>query len=148
MHYEGNVMMWQGANRIQAETIDLDREKRDLVADGNVVIATCGSSPKGRTARRRTAAVPVLTVVHAPHLVYTEENRLAVYSGGVMLERPESASEVAASMHAFLADSGADSRLEKAFADGAVEIVPEVAARRITYTAPPSTANTIRPNRR
>ncbi len=30
----------------------------------------------------------MLTVVHAAHMVYTEENRLAVYTGGVTLERP------------------------------------------------------------
>ena len=37
IHYEGDVLMWQGANRIQADTVDLDREKRLLVADGHVV---------------------------------------------------------------------------------------------------------------
>ena len=37
LHYEGNVLMWQGANRIQGDVVDLDREKRILVADGNVV---------------------------------------------------------------------------------------------------------------
>ena len=36
IHYEGNVVMWQGANRILADTIDVDREKRSLTADGNV----------------------------------------------------------------------------------------------------------------
>ncbi len=34
VHYQGNAMMWQGANRIQADKIDLDRKKKDLVADG------------------------------------------------------------------------------------------------------------------
>ena len=42
---------------------------------------------QGRTAEEETA-VPVLTVVHAPHLVYTETNRLAVYTGGVTWTRP------------------------------------------------------------
>src|SRR5262249_62388005 len=37
VHYEGGAQMWQGANRIEANTIDLDREKRVLVADGKVV---------------------------------------------------------------------------------------------------------------
>ena len=37
LHYEGNVLMWQGANRIQADVVDLDRDKHMLVADGNVV---------------------------------------------------------------------------------------------------------------
>ena len=28
IHYEGGVTMWQGANRIQADTVDIDREKK------------------------------------------------------------------------------------------------------------------------
>jgi lipopolysaccharide export system protein LptA len=81
-------------------------------------------------------------VVHAAHLVYTEENRLAVYTGGVQLTRP-GLQVKGRELRAFLADSsanaganpvanaganagaksGSDSRLEKAFADGAVEIL-------------------------
>jgi lipopolysaccharide export system protein LptA len=37
LHYEGGAQMWQGANRIQGDTIDLDREKKTLTANGNVV---------------------------------------------------------------------------------------------------------------
>ena len=41
IHYEGDVHMWQGANRIQADVVDVDRnldpQKRTLVADGHVV---------------------------------------------------------------------------------------------------------------
>ncbi len=84
IHYEGDVAMRQGANRIQAGVIDVNREKRTLVADGNVV-TNLWEEPKGD---EKTSAAPVLTVVHAPHLVYTEENRLAVYTGGVLLRRP------------------------------------------------------------
>ena len=84
IHYEGNVTMWQGANRIQAAVIDVNREKRTLVADGNVV-TNLWEEPKDD---EKTPAAPVLTVVHASHLVYTDENRLAVYTGGVLLRRP------------------------------------------------------------
>ena len=161
IHYEGDVSMWQGANRIQASVIDLDREKRGLVADGNVVTnlweqpkdedskddpkpagqnqkasqqnpkAVQPNSKSGqqnqktgeqKTGEQKKSTAPVLTVVHAPHLVYTEANRLAVYSGGVTLNRP-GLNVKAKALQAFLAESGADSRLERAFADGAVEIV-------------------------
>jgi lipopolysaccharide export system protein LptA len=118
LHYEGNALMWQGANRIQAETIDLDREKKTLTADGHVV-TNLWEEPKDEEKKKTT--VPVLTEVHAPHLVYTDSNRLAVYSGGASLVRPNLQVK-SREIHAFLADSGADSRLEKAFADGAVEI--------------------------
>lgn len=118
IHYEGAVTMWQGANRIQAETVDLDRTKRTLVADQKVV-TNLWEEPKDE--EKQKGAVPVLTVVHAAHMNYTEENRLAVYTGGVLLNRP-GLQVKGKEIQAFLAESGADSRLEKAFADGAVEI--------------------------
>jgi len=60
-------------------------------------------------------------VVHAPHLVYTDGDRLASYSGGVELDRPDMRIK-SKELRAWLADSTADSRLDKAFADGAVEV--------------------------
>ena len=144
MHYEGNVLMWQGANRIQAETIDLDREKRTLVADGHVV-TNLWEEPKDD--QKKKGAVPVMTVVHAAHLAYTEENRLAIYTGGVTLERPN-LKEKSRDIHAWLtpaqqagtgpsagaSESGGDSRLDRAFADGAVEI-HQTSQEGITYNS-------------
>jgi lipopolysaccharide export system protein LptA len=144
IHYEGDVTMRQGANRIQAGVIDVNREKRTLVADGNVVTnlweepkdaSAPGSPAPGPDPRKPQAPLPapVLTVVHAPHLVYTEENRLADYTGGVLLRRP-GLQVKGKQLRAFLAESGADSRLEKAFADGAVEIVETAPDRTRTGT--------------
>jgi lipopolysaccharide export system protein LptA len=124
MHYEGDAIMRQGANRIQADTIDVDREKRTLVADRNVVTNLWEerkSDPRNAAQKQAPPAEPVLTVVHAAHLVYTEANRLAVYTGGVLLTRP-GLDVKAKEIRAFLADTGGDSRLEKAIADGAVQI--------------------------
>jgi lipopolysaccharide export system protein LptA len=119
MHYEGGVVMWQGANRITAETVDVDREKRSLIADRNVV-SSLWEEPKD--AEKKKTAAPVLTVVRAPRLVYTDADRLAVYTGGVDMKRP--GMHIASrELRTFLADSSADSRLEKAFADGGVRIV-------------------------
>jgi len=120
LHYEGNVLMWQGANRIQADTIDHDRDKRTLVADGHV-ITSLWEQPKDNSQKKKPGPA-VLTVVHAGHLMYTEADRLAVYSGGATMERPGMRVKCR-ELRAYLADSGADSRLEKAMADGAVEIV-------------------------
>jgi lipopolysaccharide export system protein LptA len=131
IHYEGGVAMWQGANRIQAETIDVNRGKHFVVADGNVV-SNLWEEPKDEAKKKATA--PVLTVVRAPHLVYTDTDRLAVYSGGVSLKRP--GMEVSSrELRAYLADSNADSRLEKAFADGGVQIVETSSGRTRTGTA-------------
>jgi lipopolysaccharide export system protein LptA len=127
IHYEGDVTMWQGANRIQANVIDVDREKRTLIADGHVVTNLWEQAkddpkpdPKNGSQKKKSAG-PILTVVHAPHLVYTEANRLAVYSGGVVLTRPN-LDVKATEIHAFLADASADSQLDKAIADGDVQI--------------------------
>ena len=37
IRYEGNALMWQGSNRLQADRIDIDREKGRLEANGNVL---------------------------------------------------------------------------------------------------------------
>jgi lipopolysaccharide export system protein LptA len=120
IRYEGGVNLWQGANRIQAETVDIDREqeKKVLVADGHVV-TNLWDEPKDE-AKKKTAT-PVLTEVRAGHMVYTEESRLTHYTGGVQLNRP-GLQVKGKELRAFLAESGADSRVEKAYADGAVEI--------------------------
>ena len=132
IHYQGNVLMWQGANRIQADVVDLDREKRTLVANGNVV-TDLWEQPKSDPDKSKdkpgakpgdkgkAAGPPVLTEVRAPHLEYTEADRLAYYSGGTTLKRPNL--EVKArEIHAYLSEAGSDSQLEKAIADGAVQI--------------------------
>ncbi|MGB9457738.1 MAG: LPS export ABC transporter periplasmic protein LptC [Bryobacteraceae bacterium] len=119
IHYEGGVVMWQGANRITADTVDVDREKRSLIADRNV-ISSLWEEPKDE--EKKKTATPVLTVVQARRLVYTDADRLAVYTGGVDLSRP-GMHITSRELRAVLADSTADSRLEKAFADGGVRIV-------------------------
>jgi lipopolysaccharide export system protein LptA len=134
--YQGNAQMWQGADKIQADKINLDRDKdhidkRGLVADGNV-ISTLWEQPKEEA--KKKGAVPVLTVVRAPHMVYTDQNRLAIYNGGVQLTRPNMKVK-SKDLRAYLADSSADSRLEKAYADGGVEIVQVAPDRTRTGTA-------------
>jgi lipopolysaccharide export system protein LptA len=118
LHYEGDVLMWQGANRIQADTVDLDRDKRTLIAEGHVV-TNLWEQPKDP--EKAKTAVPILTEVSAPHLVYTEADRQAVYTGGAFLKRPNLRVK-ARQIRAFLSAEGGDSSLDKAFADGAVEI--------------------------
>jgi lipopolysaccharide export system protein LptA len=133
MHYEGNAVMWQGANRIQADTIDEDRGT--LTANGNV-ISNLWEQPgdqKAGPGQKQAPAAAVLTVVHAQHLVYTDENRLAVYTGGVTLKRT-GLDVKSKELRAFMSEAGASSRLDHAFAEGAVEIVQAIAKRTRTGT--------------
>ena len=121
IHYEGKVTMWQGANKITAEKVDLDRKKKTLIADDNVV-SDLWEEPKAKPDGKGAPKPALLTVVKARHLTYSDADRQAVYSGGVNLDRP--GMQVKSSeLRAFLAESGSDSRLEKAFAEGSVQIV-------------------------
>jgi lipopolysaccharide export system protein LptA len=132
IHYEGGVNMWQGANRIRADVVDIDRvaEKRTLVADGHV-ITNLWEEPKDEEKKKTT--VPVLTEVRSSHMTYTEENRLTHYTGGVLLNRPGMRVK-SSELRAFLAEQGADSRVEKAVADGSVEIFSTAKDRTRTGT--------------
>ena len=123
IHYEGKAMLWQGASRIEADRVDIDREKRVLRASGNVRTQFLEQPAAGKK-----AGPPVFTTVRAAALVYTEQDRLAHYTGGVLLVRPALRVQ-AQQLRAFLAQSGADSRLERALADGAVDILQSVPDR-------------------
>jgi lipopolysaccharide export system protein LptA len=131
IRYEGSAVAWQGANRVQADRLDIDRDKRMLEAHGKVVSQLVdkakdktvgGAKTPPPPARLAVSAAPVFTVVHAPDLIYNDETRLAYYQGGVALERPDLTVN-SKELRAFLNDSSNNSSLEKAFADGAVKIV-------------------------
>jgi lipopolysaccharide export system protein LptA len=128
--YDGDAVLWQGVNRIQADHVEIDREKRSIVADGHVV-----TQSREENKADETALTPaIFTLVKAPHMVYTDEDRLAHYSGGAMLNRAGLQMK-AADLRSWLAEEGADNRLQKAFADGAVEIVQTGPIRTRTGTS-------------
>lgn len=133
IRYEGNARAWQGANRVDADRIEIDRERRVMEAHGKVISQFADKSPDknqaknqdkgpGKSAKAKAPAAPVFTVVRAPDLVYTEETRVAVYTGGTLLTRP-GLTVNSRDLQAFLKPADADSSLDKAFADGAVRIV-------------------------
>jgi lipopolysaccharide export system protein LptA len=147
IHYEGNAVAWQGANRVEADKLDIDREKRVLEAHGKVVSqfadkakgdksgeakagqskgASAPASAAKSNAPKSSTAATVFTVVHASDLIYTEETRLAYYRGGVAMVRPDLAVN-STELRAFLKDSSSDSSLDKAFADGTVKFVSTAA---------------------
>jgi lipopolysaccharide export system protein LptA len=135
--YEGNAVAWQGSNRVQADRLDIDRDEGIMKAHGHVVSEfvdkdkdkddkkTDGKSTvkaKSTTKPKTPAAAPIFTVVHAPDLVYTEDTRIAIYSGGVLLQRP-SMTVSGKEIKAYLNDADADSSLNKTVSDGSVKIV-------------------------
>ena len=133
MHYAGNAVVWQTSNRVQADRIDLDRDKKTLAAEGKVT-TWFEDKPKEdpdapKPAKPAQPAQPTFTIVKAPHMVYTDDDRLASYSGGVDFWRPALTVKSAA-LKAYLnpEDSDADSRVNHAFADTRVEIVEFVPA--------------------
>jgi len=67
-------------------------------------------------------------------LVYTDEDRVAHYSGGVLLNRGGLQMK-ANDLRSWLAEEGADNRLQKAFGDGAVQIVQSGPIRTRTGTS-------------
>ena len=133
IRYEGNARAWQGANRVDADRIEIDRDRRVMEAHGKVVSQFADKSEdkaqekaqekaKDKGSKAKAPAAPIFTLVRASDLVYTEETRLAVYQGGVVLTRPALTVNTR-ELQAFLKPADSDSSLDKAFADGAVKIV-------------------------
>ena len=135
VHYAGNAAVWQTANRVQADRIDIDRDRKSIVADGKVVTQfedkpkaenDAGAAGAGPAAKSNTPArqQPTFTIVKAPHMVYTDEERIAVYTGGVDFWRPAMTVKTV-TLKAYLndQDSDADSKVNHAFGDGKCEVV-------------------------
>ena len=121
LHYEGSAVAWQGANRIEADRIDIDQETRVVEAHGNVISQFADKAATDAKAKGRSAAT-VFTVVKAADLEYTESTRLAYYRGGVILTRP-GLTVTGRELRAYLNDSSQDNSLEKAITDGSAKIV-------------------------
>ncbi|MDP9268171.1 MAG: LPS export ABC transporter periplasmic protein LptC [Acidobacteriota bacterium] len=142
--YSGGARLWQGANIVEGPTIDFDRERRTLVAQG-------------------TAAQPVSTVfvqadkkgkltpvnVTARKLTYSDQTRQAKFEGGVVLKGTDTTitaehAEVflkprsgASGSQPPVAERGA-SQLEKIVAEGGIEIrqaTRRAVGTKLVYTA-------------
>jgi lipopolysaccharide export system protein LptA len=143
LHYEGGAVVWQGANRVEAERIDIDRAAQMFEAHGKVVSQFIDkSSDKDSGKDKDKAAAPktaksgpaIFTVVRAPDLQYSGETRIAHYQGGAAMVRP-GLTVTGKELKAYLNDSDSDSSLDKAFADGTVKIVSTADKRTRTGTS-------------
>jgi lipopolysaccharide export system protein LptA len=127
--YEGHVVMWQGPNRITADKIDINRDEQTLHAAGNVVSELVDNKKAPTPADGKSTAPPdnpVYTTVKAPDLIYHDDTRIALYSGGVTLLR-NNMTVTSKELRAFLTpktnDNSGDSSLDHAFADGGLMVV-------------------------
>jgi lipopolysaccharide export system protein LptA len=135
IHYEGNAVAWQGANRVEADRLDIDRDAQVMQAHGRVKsqFVDKDKTPDDKAAAK-VKPPPVFTVVTAPDMVYKEEERIVDYTGGVVMKRPDM-TITANRLQAFLKDADSDSSLDKAYADGTVKIVSTSEKLKRTRTA-------------
>jgi lipopolysaccharide export system protein LptA len=138
LHYEGNAVVWQGPNRVEADRIDINRMTQAFEAHGKVVSQFADKSSddkddKTATDKPKPPSAPVFTVVRAPDLVYSDETRVAHYQGGAAMVRPGLIVN-GKELKAYLNDKDSSSTLDKAFADGAVKIVSTADKRTRTGT--------------
>jgi lipopolysaccharide export system protein LptA len=133
VHYIANATVWQGASRISGDRIDIDRKAKSLTADGHVISLLQDSAKDGPDGKPGLA--PPVTIVRAQKLVYTDTDRLAIYTGDVSLARA-GLTVKCATLQAYMNDGKPvdgktpDSRIDRALADGKVEIVQLAAARQ------------------
>jgi len=124
--YEGDAVLWQGSNRLQAKRIEIDRAGNRLHASENVVSQLADQSQPGTRAR------PSFSIIRAADLVYTDDDKVALYTGGTHLERPAldvKARQMKAWFVETKTDKKSETRLDRMFADGSVEILAKAADR-------------------
>jgi lipopolysaccharide export system protein LptA len=147
IRYEGNAVLWQGADRLEADTVEIDRDNDLLKAHGHVLSqlldktkdesapkdgkaggknsdgkkadakAPAGAKPKDAT----KPSLRLFTIVRSPDLDYNDDTRVAHYSGGATLERSNMIVK-GQDIHAYLRNDSNDSSLDHATADGHVEV--------------------------
>ena len=121
IRYDGNAVLWQGANRLEADVVEIDRENSVLKAHGHVMSQLLDKAADSSKKPATKPAARVFTVVKAPELEYNDEQRVAIYKDGATLDRPDMKVK-AREIKAFLRDNSDDSSLDHAFADGQVQI--------------------------
>lgn len=114
--YEGNATLWQTANRLQGKRAVIDRDAKTLVAEGGVVTQFLDKKPNPRTKH------VVNTVVRAEKMEYRDAERVAYYTGGARMIRDDMDVKSRELRAWLVEDANGDSTLDRAFADGSVEI--------------------------
>ncbi|MBK5293795.1 MAG: LPS export ABC transporter periplasmic protein LptC [Acidobacteriia bacterium] len=121
--YEGDAVLWQTTNRLQADRVVIQRKDQKLLASGKVVSQFLDNK---KTRKKDETAEPVLTLVRSDTLDYDDRQKMAWYKGHVRLLRG-GMDVKSKELRAFLEEEKNDkeqagSSLNRAFADGDVEI--------------------------
>jgi len=124
IRYEGGATMWQGADKLEAETITIDRKAQTIAANGKVFTQT-RERPK---ANAKKPQGQLFTLVRAPEMEYREAEKVAHYKGGENLVRGDlkvNSQELKAWFSKDDPKTPADEggSLERANADGNVDIL-------------------------
>ncbi|MFZ0229285.1 MAG: LptA/OstA family protein, partial [Mycobacterium sp.] len=104
--YEGKAKLWQNSNVVEAPTIEFDRERRSLLAQATKteLVRTVLVQIDSKTGK----ASPIR--IASGHLTYTDQERTAVYEGGVTADAEDAAGSYtrmnAKQMTVFLAKEG------------------------------------------
>jgi lipopolysaccharide export system protein LptA len=132
--YSGGARLWQGSNIVQAPTLDFDRDRRSLLAQGSAAqpVSTVFVQPDKQG---KLAAVNVT----GARLMYSDLERKARFEGGVTLKSADQ-TVTAETMEIYLLAgagkaaqaAGAASQVERVVATGQVGI--EAPGRRATGT--------------
>lgn len=129
--YDGNAILWQESNRIQADRVEIDRSSAALIAHGHVITRLVDNSRAPAGKKPETA---VFTVAQAPDMEYSDKQKTAHYTGGVILVRP-GMNIRSQELTAYLKQDDKGSSLDKAIGDGDVRIVQSLSDRTRTGTA-------------
>jgi len=132
--YSGGARLWQGSNIVQAPTLDFDRERRALVAQGSAAqpVSTVFVQPD------KQGKLTAVNVTGA-RLTYSDLERKARFEGGVALKSADQ-TVTAEVMEIYLLPgagkaapaSGSASQVERVVATG--QVVIEAPGRRATGT--------------
>ncbi len=121
-------MLWQDANRLEGDVVDIDRRDGLLKANGHVVSQLLDKAKDDAQTKEKDpkkpatpAAQRVFTIVKAPYLAYDDKTRVAEYKDGAVLERSNMLVK-ARVIRAFLRSDNDDSSLDHAVAEGQVQI--------------------------
>ncbi len=151
--YRGEARLWQGANLIEAPSIEFDRERSTLVASAPEIAARPAQPHTASPARARVSTVFLHTdqsrkttpvTVTAARMRYGDNLRMALFEGGVTLRgahltlSAEQAEVYLASRQGGSEDPQQASRMESLVAERGV-VVQESRRRatgqRLSYTA-------------
>jgi lipopolysaccharide export system protein LptA len=134
IRYEGKADMWQGASRIRADRIEIDRPAQRLVATGDVETQLREKEKDKQDGAVKRVGPPIFTIVKAGGLIYTDTDRLAYYTGGAILTRPNLRVK-SLELRSYLSEAGSDNSLDRSYADGKVEIQQTSPTRTRTGTS-------------